>query len=69
MNNYDFSSTKTTHAWERTNVIFTAQFFNIFNRVQFYPPGTWLYDGAGFGAVTLQNNIARQIQFGLRLTY
>jgi hypothetical protein len=69
VNNYDFSLTKTTHAWERVNVIFTAQFFNIFNRVQFYPPGTSLYDGSGFGAVTLQNNIARQIQFGLRLTY
>jgi hypothetical protein len=67
--NYDFSLTKSTRASERLTVIFTAQFFNIFNRTQFAPPGESLYDGSAFGAVTLQSNIPREIQFGLRLTH
>jgi len=37
--NYDFSVVKRTKISERVSMDFNAEFFNIFNRVQFAPPG------------------------------
>ena len=69
VNNYDFSLLKATQIRESVALSFTAEFFNIFNRVQFQAPSTAAYDGGGYGRVTAQANNPRQIQFGLRLTY
>jgi hypothetical protein len=66
--NFDFSATKTINVTERTNLQFIAQFFNIFNRVQFAQPDSGLADAA-FGQVLGQANNPRQIQFALRFTF
>lgn len=66
--NYDFAISKATPITERFNLSFRAEFFNIFNRVQFSPPGTQP-GSATFGQVTAQYNQPRLIQFGLRLSY
>ncbi|MDQ1469995.1 MAG: hypothetical protein QOJ99_1475 [Bryobacterales bacterium] len=47
---------------------FRAEFFNIFNRVQFAPPGEQLA-ASGFGIVSAQYNQPRLIQFALRLSF
>jgi hypothetical protein len=66
--NYDFAVSKTTAITERVNLAFRAELFNIFNRVQFSPPGTQP-GSATFGQVTAQYNQPRLVQFGLRLNY
>ncbi len=66
--NYDFSVSKKTTITERVNLAFRAEFFNIFNRVQFSPPNTQP-GSATFGQVTAQYNQPRLIQFGLRLSF
>jgi hypothetical protein len=69
VNNYDFSLLKATEIRDTVTVSFTAEFFNIFNRVQFQAPSTAAYDGGNYGRVTAQANNPRQIQFGLRLGF
>jgi len=49
IDNYDFSLMKSTKVTERATVQFRAEFFNLFNRVQFAPPVTQ-NDSATFGA-------------------
>jgi hypothetical protein len=66
--NYDFSASKTVNLKRETNLQFVAQFFNIFNRVQFAEPDSGLSDAA-FGQVLGQANNPRQIQFALRYTF
>ncbi len=51
------------------NLQFRAEFFNIFNRVQFNPPNTSCCGGASFGQITGQYNLPRIIQFGLRFAF
>ena len=66
--NYDFSATKKWTIAERVSLAFRAEFFNIFNRVQFSPPNTQP-GSATFGQVTAQYNQPRLIQFALRLSF
>jgi hypothetical protein len=66
--NYDFSASKKWTITERVALAFRAEFFNIFNRVQFSPPGTQP-GSATFGQVTAQYNQPRLIQFALRLSF
>jgi hypothetical protein len=66
--NYDFTLFKNTHVTERFVMQFRAEVFNLFNRVQFGPPGNVL-GTAQFGVVSSQINTPRLIQMGLRLTY
>jgi hypothetical protein len=66
--NYDFAISKRTAITERIGLAFRAEFFNIFNRVQFSPPNTQP-GSSTFGQVTAQYNQARLIQFGLRLSF
>jgi hypothetical protein len=40
ISNWDLSITKLTPVRERVRVIFGAEFFSLFNRVQFVPPNT-----------------------------
>jgi hypothetical protein len=67
-NNFDFALFKTTHITETVNVQFRAEIFNLFNRVQFGPPGIQV-GNSSFGVVSSQVNQPRQIQFALRLTF
>jgi hypothetical protein len=75
IDNWDFSISKNTHVTERVALEFRSEFFNIFNRVQFAPPGSAynpniLNTSANtFGVVTSQNNSPRQLQFALRLRF
>jgi hypothetical protein len=66
--NIDFSLSKRTTLTERVSLAFRAEFYNIFNRVQFSPPNTQP-GSATFGQVTAQYNQPRLIQFGLRLMF
>ena len=67
-NNWDFALFKTTRLTERVGLQFRTEFFNLFNRVQFAPPGTAL-GNAQFGVVSGQANLPRLVQFALRLQY
>jgi hypothetical protein len=66
--NFDFSMQKSTAIRESASLEFRAEFFNLFNRVQFAPPiGT---QGAkNFGQVGYQVNKPRQIQLSLRVNF
>jgi hypothetical protein len=66
--NYDFSVFKSTAITERFSLQFRTEFFNIFNRVQFGPPGE-VVGNAQFGIVSTQLNLPRLIQFSMRLNY
>jgi carboxypeptidase family protein len=69
----DFSLFKNTAISERTNLEFRAEFFNLFNRVNFGPPNTTVFANGGISASAgLITNLAtnpRQIQFGLKLIF
>jgi Carboxypeptidase regulatory-like domain len=69
--NFDFAVFKRTTIYERLNVEFRAEFFNLFNHPQFGPPnGTCCSDNnANFGAVTNTVNLPRLIQFGLKFAF
>ncbi len=66
--NYDFALFKRTNITERISTQFRAEFFNLFNRVQFNAPGSQL-GTPQFGIVTAMRNLPRQIQFALRLEF
>jgi TonB dependent receptor len=68
MNNWDFSASKVTPVTEKVSLDFRAEFFNLFNRVQFAPANT-SFGGASFGLITNQANNPRQIQFSLRASF
>jgi len=68
INNWDFSIFKQTALTERFGLQFRTEIFNLFNRVQFAPPGTAL-GNAQFGVVSGQANQPRLVQFALRLLY
>jgi len=66
---YDFAAMKSTNLWgERANVQFRAEFFNIFNRVQFAPP-VGQQGSSNFGEILSQVNQPREIQFSLRINF
>lgn len=66
--NWDFSAFKNFHVTERAYVQFRAEFFNIFNRVQFDYPNQTVGNSA-FGTVTRQLNLPRLVQFSLRASF
>lgn len=68
IDNFDFSMMKTTNITEGTNVQFRAEFFNLFNRVQFAPPDTQ-QGSEDFGKILSQANQPREIQFSLRVNF
>jgi len=68
VNNFDFAVFKRTSIYERANVEFRAEFFNLFNHPQFGPPnGT--QNSATFGDVTNTINLPRLVQFGLKFGF
>jgi hypothetical protein len=67
INNFDFTASKMTAITERVKLQFKAEFFNIFNRVQFAVTNTQMT--SVFGTVTAQKNQPRLVQFALRLVF
>lgn len=69
--NFDFAAFKNTKFGpdERLGLEFRAEFFNLFNRVQFNPPNTNCCGGSSFGQVTSTYNLPRVVQFALRFTF
>ena len=70
MDNWDFSLFKNFALTpeNRAHLQFRAEFFNIFNRVQFGYPGQSL-GSSSFGVITTQYNSPRLIQFALKLGF
>ena len=66
--NYDFAVFKNTTFTERIGLQFRTEVFNLFNRVQFAPPGLAL-GNPQFGVIGGQANNPRLVQFALRLLY
>ena len=69
--NWDFSAYKNfaLSREDRLKLQFRAEFFNIFNRVQFSPPGQ-AFGASNFGVASgQQQNLPRLIQFALRLNF
>jgi hypothetical protein len=68
--NFDLSAFKNVSVLRegRVKVQIRAEFFNAFNRPEFSPPGGTFGTG-GFGVVSSQQNIPRQIQFGLKILF
>lgn len=68
--NWDFSAYKNfpLAPENRATLQFRAEFFNIFNRVQFNYPGQAL-GASNFGQITSTVNLPRLVQFALRLSF
>ena len=68
--NWDFSAFKSFPIAPegRATLQFRAEFFNIFNRVQFGYPGQSL-GSSSFGVISNQVNTPRLVQFALRLSF
>ncbi|HLJ15249.1 MAG TPA: TonB-dependent receptor [Bryobacteraceae bacterium] len=64
----DMTLSKTTTIRERLDLQFRAECFNVTNTPQFSPPNTAL-GGAGFGAISSQNNQPRIVQLALKLLF
>ncbi len=68
-NQLDFATNKNFRLpFEHTQLQFRAEFFNFFNHTNFLPPNSSISSGASFGRITNSYD-ARQIQFGLKLSY
>ena len=68
IDNWDFAVFKKTPLTERINLQFRAEFFNLFNRVQFAAPGL-TQGNPSFGVISSQTNSPRLIQFALRTSF
>jgi hypothetical protein len=67
--NVDFSISKNIVSTERVKVLFSADFFNLFNHAQFNAPSLDLNSPSTFGVFSAQSNLPRQIQLGLRVVF
>jgi hypothetical protein len=71
----DFSVLKRTALTERLNLQFRAEFFNLFNSVNFSTPNPGVFTSATTtpaptaGLITATSSTSRQIQFGLKLLF
>ncbi len=66
--NWDFAVFKETPIKEQVSLQFRTEFFNIFNRVQFGPPGNQLGSSL-FGLISSQLNNPRLVQCAMRLSF
>ncbi len=68
--NWDFSAFKSFALTpeNKASLQFRAEFFNVFNRVQFAYPGQAL-GSSSFGVITSQQNLPRLVQFAMRLSF
>jgi hypothetical protein len=67
--NLDLSFAKKIVLTERSRLTFSAEFFNLFNHVNFLDPAVNLQSPQTFGVITTQGNDPRQIQLGLRFDF
>ena len=67
--NLDFAVTKTTHLFKEQNLIFRAEFFNIFNHPNFGVPNSSLSAGSLFGTINSNVGTPRNIEFSLRYSF
>jgi outer membrane receptor protein involved in Fe transport len=65
----DFSILKLIPVTESQGVEFRAEFFNLFNNVNFANPVNIIYPSADFGAIASTTTGPRVIQFGLKYTF
>ena len=68
INHWNFALFKNTKLSESVGLQCRTEIFNLFNRVQFAPPGVAL-GNAQFGVVAGQTNLPRLVRFALRLQY
>jgi hypothetical protein len=68
--NFDFSLFKNTYFGPegKLDIQLRGEFFNLFNRVQFGFPGNTL-GTSGFGVISSQANVPREIQFALKFIF
>jgi hypothetical protein len=71
---WDFSLTKNTRVTERASLQFRAEVFNLLNRANFGKPAANLFSGSGnrsatAGQITSTTTDAREIQFGMKLSF
>jgi outer membrane receptor protein involved in Fe transport len=71
---WDFGLTKDSSLTERLGLQFRAEFFNLLNRANFGAPASSVFNAAGApvgnaGVITNTVGTARQIQFGLKLSF
>jgi hypothetical protein len=66
--NFDISLDKNFDITERVKLKFTTQIFDLFNHAQFGQPALSV-GGTGFGEVTRQANVPREVQFALRASF
>jgi hypothetical protein len=75
INNWDMVLQKTIRISERLGLEFRTEAYNLFNRTQFNQPGNRTSDPGTFGQSTSEvrradgTSGARQIQFGMKLTF
>jgi hypothetical protein len=70
---WDFSAIKNTKLHERLSLQFRAEIFNLLNRANFNTPNLITFTPSGVsgsaGVITSTSTTARQVQFGLKLTW
>jgi outer membrane receptor protein involved in Fe transport len=68
--NWDFNIAKNIPLWSESKQFrVEANFFNLFNHLNFANPDTNLQDGNSFGTITGQTGTSRQIQFGVKFLF
>jgi Carboxypeptidase regulatory-like domain len=67
--NLDLSVGKKTSVTERVSAVFTADFINALNHVEFVDPSLSVQTPASFGVITTQYGTPRAIQLALRLEF
>jgi len=67
--NTDLSVIKMFPLWERTNLEFRSEFFNVFNQTNFQDPDNTVSDGPSFGHITSTLSNPRIVQFALKLNF
>lgn len=65
----DISLGKKTSVTESVGLVFSLDFFNVFNNPQFNDPGLSFLNRGAFGNITSQFNSPRQVQFGFRVEF
>ena len=68
-NNFDTSLFKNFSFTERLRLQFRAEFFNLFNKAQFAPPGSLTVGTPTFGRLNALAHDPREIQFALKLNF
>lgn len=68
LNDFDFAAIKHFELSERFKLEFRAEVYNLFNTPNFNYPNTNV-NGAAFGVITNTSGPARQVQFGMKLSF